>query len=261
MKKIFLAIIYFCASQYLHAQGFLTKGEITYESRVAQFKLMKENEDEGVDNTWLEEMKKQLPEFKTSYYKLTFANNKGIYKFDKWEAKSEKIPEWWRQTDEEKQYYFDFNTDKYAARKSVQGSIYIINDSLPNIQWRLTNETREIAGFTCKKAIGRVLDSIYVFAFYTDDIVFSGGPNGICGLPGAIMGLTIPRLYVSYIATGVSVNNINETAIANITNKKPYTQKTMIAEIDANTKDWFSWGDDKEKNRKERERFLWNLLL
>jgi GLPGLI family protein len=261
MKTIYFFIICLLSSATTKAQAFISKGQITYESRVALMKTLKQEQEDGDESSWFEEIKSTLPEFKTAYYKLTFANQKGIYKFDSWEIKSEKIPEWWRRNDEEKQYFFDFENNRYAARKSVAGSIYIINDSLPNIQWRLTNETRDIAGFTCKKAIGKILDSIYVFAFYTDDIVFSGGPNGIGGLPGAIMGLTIPRLYVSYVATGVTVNNINEASITNITNKKPYTQKSMIAEIDANTKDWFSWGDDKEKNRKQRERFLWNMLL
>jgi GLPGLI family protein len=53
------------------------------------------------------------------------------------------------------------------------------------IEWKLSpNETREFAGFMCRKATGVIFDSVYVFAFYTDEITVSGGPMGLHGLPG-----------------------------------------------------------------------------
>ena len=33
-----------------------------------------------------EMLKENLPQFKTAYYNLTFADNKSIYKFDHWDA-------------------------------------------------------------------------------------------------------------------------------------------------------------------------------
>jgi GLPGLI family protein len=36
-----------------------------------------------------------------------------------------------------------------------------------NYQWRITDETRTIAGFECKKAVTKICDSVYVVAFYT----------------------------------------------------------------------------------------------
>jgi GLPGLI family protein len=61
---------------------------------------------------------------------------------------------------------------------------------------------------------------VYVFAFYTDDIMISGGPCSINGLPGMILGLTIPRLYTSFIATKVAVKKVTATEIIPVKAKK-----------------------------------------
>jgi GLPGLI family protein len=47
---------------------------------------------------------------------------------------------------------------------------------------------------------------MFMYCFFTDDITISGGPCSINGLPGMILGLTIPRLYTSYVATKVDVS-------------------------------------------------------
>ncbi len=95
----------------------------------------------------------------------------------------------------------------------MYGSSIIVQDSIKNIQWKLSNETRMIAGFNCRKATGKIFDSVYVFAFYTDEILIPGGPASINGLPGTILGVTIPRLFTSWIATKVSVTSVAENDI------------------------------------------------
>src|SRR5688572_5179859 len=94
-------------------------------------------------------------------------------------------------------------------QKNVYGSNFNVEDSIPAIQWKLSNENRMIAGFNCRKATGIIMDSVYVFAFFTEEIMIPGGPCSISGLPGMILGLTIPRLYTSYIATKIMVNDVD----------------------------------------------------
>jgi GLPGLI family protein len=69
-------------------------------------------------------------------------------------------------------------------QKQIVGTNFVVEDSIPNIQWKLTNEHREIAGYNCRKAVGKIYDDVYVFAFYTDDIIISGGPCSINKLTG-----------------------------------------------------------------------------
>jgi len=67
----------------------------------------------------------------------------------------------------------------------------------------------------CRKAVGILFDTVTVFAFYTDEIVISGGPEGINGLPGMILGVGIPRLHTTWFATKVSI--LNDGDIKSIT--------------------------------------------
>lgn len=84
---------------------------------------------------------------------------------------------------------------------------YIITDTLNNITWRFTDEYRDIAGFECRRVNGATPDSLYIVAFYTDQIPVSAGPALTSGLPGMILGLAIPEMHIQYWATKVDYTN------------------------------------------------------
>ena len=84
---------------------------------------------------------------------------------------------------------------------------YTITDSLNNITWRFTDEYRNIAGFECRRVNGATPDSLYIVAFYTDQIPVSAGPAFTSGLPGMILGLAIPEMHIQYWATKVDYTN------------------------------------------------------
>jgi GLPGLI family protein len=256
MKKLLFLLAPIIFTTTIQAQQFINKAVIEYEVTTNIKKTM-------WSGSWAEMLKDNMSDFKTAYYNYSFADNKSIYKFSKW-SDNTKIPKWYKENDEENSWYFDFNANKINIQKQIQGTIFIVADSIPFIKWKLTNENREIAGFNCRKAIGKIMDSVYVFAFYTDEITIAGGPCSISGLPGMILGLSIPRLYTSYIATKVSVNNINVAEIKPIASKKNYSYAGLKKVIGERIKDWFSWGDgeeEKEENLKMKNLFLWNAYL
>lgn len=80
---------------------------------------------------------------------------------------------------------------------------YLITDSLSEITWRFSDEYRTIAGYECRRVNGATKDSLYLIAFYTDEIPVSAGPALTHGLPGMILGLVIPEMHVQYWATKV----------------------------------------------------------
>lgn len=84
---------------------------------------------------------------------------------------------------------------------------YILKDSLAEVTWRFTDEYRNIAGFECRRVNGATRDSLYLVAFYTDQIPVSGGPALSHGLPGMILGLAIPEMHIQYWATNVAYHN------------------------------------------------------
>jgi hypothetical protein len=103
-----------------------------------------------------------------------------------------------------------FYQDLKKGTSNVQLEIdekYIISDSLNNITWRFTDEYREIAGFECRRVNGSTPDSLYLVAFYTDQIPVSAGPALSSGLPGMILGLAIPEMHIQYWATKVDYTN------------------------------------------------------
>ncbi len=250
MKKILLFC--FCAGNISlsQAQQFISKAVIEFEVKTNIKKTM------GNDS-WDELMKSQLPDFKTGYYNYIFSNGKSIYKFDHWAE--QKIPSFLRNEDEKNQYYFDHANNKFFMQKSVYGTSFSIEDTIPAIHWKLSNESRVIAGFNCRKAVGIIMDSVYVFAFYTDEIMIPGGPVSISGLPGMVLGLTIPRMYTSYIATRVSLSGVNDAVIVPVASKKYYTQSSFRSALLERSKDWES-SDDPE-SRKWIDQFRWNAFL
>lgn len=252
MKRLFFIISFaFLMIGGSKAQNFISKASIEFEVKTSIKKTM------GSDS-WDEIIKAQMPDFKTGYYLFTFADNKSIYKFSHWDEKN-KIPEWLRNADEENSWYFDHNDSKFNMQKNVFGSKFNVSDSIPVIHWKLSNENRMIAGFNCRKAVGIIMDSVYVFAFFTEEIMIPGGPCSINGLPGMVLGLTIPRLYTSFIATKVMINDVNTATIKPITAKKYYTNLSLRVDLLERSKNWGS-DDDPEQN-KWRDQFRWNALL
>lgn len=253
MKTIYIIItaLFFTISSF--AQQFVDKAVIEFEVSTNLKKMMS-------NRSWDEMMKDNISDLKVSYFNYTFADNKSIFKFDRWSPKT-RVPKHQKEVDEENSWYFDFNTGMMNMQKQIAGTNFVIADSIRKIEWKITNENREIAGYNCRKAVGKIMDNVYVFAFYTDDITISGGPCSISGLPGMILGLTIPRLYTSYIATKVDVSFSNAAEIKPITAKKNYNLTALKSLIEERTKDWFSYGDDKEENERQKNMFIWSAFL
>jgi len=252
MKRIlysFLILLLFTNES--KAQNFINKATIEFEVKTSIKKTM------GT-GMWEEMMKDQMPDFKTGYFQFIFDGDISIYKFNRW-AEGKKMPEFMRKSEEENTWYFDHKVDKFYMQKNIYGSNFNVQDSLPRINWKLSNENRMIAGFNCRKAVGIIMDSVYVFAFFTEEIMISGGPCSINGLPGMVLGLTIPRLYTSYIATKVMINSINTAEIKPTTAKSYYTNATLKTTLLKRSEDWGD-ADDPDRN-KWKEQFLWNAFL
>lgn len=251
--KIIFSILMLVFASSVTAQQFIDKAVVEYEVVSNIQKTM------GND-TWAEMLKENMPKFKTGYYNFTFANNQSVYKFDHWAE--QKIPQFLTKSDEESVWYYNFNNEKYNIQKNVWGSNFNIQDSIPHLEWKLTNENRVIAGFNCRKAVSRIFDSVYVFAFYTDEIIIPGGPCSVNGLPGLILGLTIPRLYTSWIATKVVVNNVDQTAIKPVSAKRNLSIKQLEEALLERTKDWYSSdAGENEEVKQQKARFLWLTML
>lgn len=243
MKKLFIIVLVFAISLASNGQQFIETGMIEFEVRTNNHKTFG-------DGIWAEMWKDKIPQFSTSWYKFTFHDNKGVYKFDRLDERT-KLP-WGNNNAEDNFWFNDYSTGIFTDQKFVFDNTYLLSDSLIKIDWKLVpNETREIVGFNCRKAVGKIFDSVYVFAFYTDEIMISGGPMGIHGLPGMILGITIPRMYTSWIATKLQVNGVNTSIVAPPVKGKKKKATELQDNVIKVTKDWGSWG----------QQMIWNLFL
>lgn len=255
--KLFLlpAVIFFYFQS--SAQQFIDKGTVEYQVKTNVFKTMG-------SGMFADIIKDKIQEFKTAFYTLTFSGDKSTYKFSSWDDGTNQFTRNWNKTDESGLWYFDFKDQNCLIKKDFYSSVINISDSIPRFDWKLVpGESREIAGFNCRKAQAILYDSVYIFAFYTEEITFPGGPAGFYGLPGTILGVTVPRLYTSWIATKVSLTGLNEAAINPGKVKKSMTFKEFTALVTDRTSDMFSSSDaeqDKEL-REMKDKTFWRIRL
>jgi GLPGLI family protein len=114
----------------------------------------------------------------------------------------------------------------------------LVKDTTRKIKWKITGETRDVAGYPCRRANGIMMDSIYVVAFYTEKIHTSGGPESFNGLPGMILEVAVPHENIIWVATKVTDVPINDNAIQAPKKGKPVNNAQLMAILHNLTKDW-----------------------
>ena len=162
---------------------------------------------------WFENMIKNAPDYSSDQFILQFRQNESLYSYDK-KLDDSNFMTWGGEIASKNIVYKDFNTSKMQSEKQFYDLNYVLKDSIKQFNWKLTREFRNIAGFECRRATTIINDSLYVIAFYTDDIQCSSGPESFSGLPGMILGVVMPRLYTTWFATSVDTY-CNEKAVLN----------------------------------------------
>jgi GLPGLI family protein len=234
MKKTLTTITIFLVCIQLNAQvQFINSGKIEFEKKMNQHAPIQDEPE----NIWTAEMLKQMPKFVSDIFELKFTNTKSVYKLAK-ENPTNRYMMWGSKPVDTDATIQDLQNGGTSAQKEIFENTYVIKDSSRNLEWKIADETREIAGFECRKAVTKICDSVYVVAFYTDQIPVSAGPESFGGLPGMILGLAVPRLYTTWFATKVE---LTEPTAADLNPKqkgKQVTRSQLTAELSKGLKDW-----------------------
>lgn len=235
MKNL-VYIIVMLVSPALFAQQnqFITQGKIEYERKTNQYAFM----DEG--NMWEEAAKKNMSKFVTYYYDLFFKGDRTLFKAGR--EPETKQSKFWGVFDSENTILTQLDSSASVTQRSIYNDLYIVTDSLRTVEWKIMPEIRKIAGFDCRKAVGRIMDSIVVIAFYTDEILTNGGPESFNGLPGMIMGLAIPRLHTTWYATKLTLVEVTDKDLVAPKKGKKMTGVTYRSEILNILKEWGEGG-------------------
>jgi GLPGLI family protein len=228
---LFILVLTF-GYQSLRSQNaiFLSTGKIEFEKRINQHALLDEN------NSWTELEKKAISQFKTTYFDLLFTRNKCLYKPGR-EVQT-KDRSWGERPAQENVVYSDLDNGRSVSQKKVFEQLFLVQDSTRRIRWKITDENRVIAGFNCRRANAIIMDSIYVVAFYTDEILAQGGPESFTGLPGMILGVALPHQHVTWFATKVEAIPVSDAQVAPPAKGKKVDNATLYQTLKEVMKDW-----------------------
>jgi GLPGLI family protein len=217
MKKAFLLISAAMGISALQAQ--IKEGTIVYERKI--------NTHRNMPN---EQMRAMVPEFRISKHLLIFSDSISVYRM---------IPE----NEDPDQFaggagagggggvrmsftmggsndagdlYKNFTQSKSILSSELAGKSYLVVDSITQQPWKLTNETKQILGYTCLKATRKITvqaapmrmmvingpggntnrdtsrpqpREIELVAWYAQDIASPVGPENHGQLPGVILEL------------------------------------------------------------------------
>lgn len=221
-------------------QAFVPYGKITFEKRINIQRSMAELDIP-------DEAKAKVEKYSITAWELLFNETSSLYR-------SQKVEDYQSKS----QIYTDFKHNNRVIKRTIFDETYLLPDTIVCTDWKITHDIRTIAGYDCRKAIARINDTVYVVAFYTDEILLRVGPEGFTRLPGMILGLAIPRYNTTWFATKVeSFVNLSTEIIAPTKGKRLQTEKEKTKLIEVVTR----FFPDKKEKAAEAKRYLYGFTL
>jgi len=211
MRKIFLALtVILAAISSSFAQ--VKEGKLIFERKITMYRMITDPE-----------MRARIPEFRTEKFELLFNEQASMFKT----IPEEEAPDPFANSGgggerggmrfnfrmPETATYTDIpNQMQYEARSLFEKDFLIVDSLKPN-KWKLSDETKTIAKFVCKKATTMITPQqmnmrfggggrnrnnpdtaapvkpkeVELVVWYTESIPVSVGPDAYAGLPGAIL--------------------------------------------------------------------------
>lgn len=236
MSRLLFFFLVLTAAGSVNAQSntiFISQGKIEFERSVNVYAQIS-NDDEG---EWTDLLKKMSTHFKTTYFDLLFHKNKSLYRPGR-ESTDKDNSFLLQPPAQDNTIYADLDNENAISQKNIFDDLFLVQDSLRRIKWKITTETRNISGFSCRRANAIIMDSIYVVAFYTDEILASGGPESFTGLPGMILGVSLPHEHISWFATKVEAIPISDAQLTPPAKGKKTDNAALKETIQKSLKNW-----------------------
>ena len=233
MKSILttIACLFFITASLIAQHRIIKSGTIEFEKSVNTFAIIKKmygSNMQGFSAQAFEQYQKSQPQFKVLKSVLTFNDTKSLYTPVVEDNFGNNFFGTLPQTVQRNTIYTDLLNHISTNQKAFFEETFLLKDTVRKINWKITDETREVAGYTCRRANAIILDSIYVVAFYTNDIHVSGGPESFTGLPGMILELALPHDNVIWRAVKVNEEPVPVASIVPAKKGKPVNHKQFM---------------------------------
>lgn len=202
-------------------------------SYVISYEITKDLGDQllQVPEQFREQVKAQLaaPEF----FELTITGNESIYenvasKLNKDEELTSKsnvqVIAVGGGMSKKSKVYINQKQKSYIKGINVLDKDFLIKSNLPQFDWKITSETKQIGDITVQKATSTMKNGEMVEAWYAPELPFPLGPDTYGGLPGLIVELK--TLIFHCIATGVQKSDIK--AITPPSKGKKVTEEELV---------------------------------
>ena len=246
MKTILsiIACIMLTVSVQAQTKKVITSGTIEFEKRINMYASTKKYLGDKVSaqtQQFFDQWKASAPQFATLKSTLVFNNETSLFTPIQPTTPIKNLVG----NPLAKQFntvYTDMRTGSNIMSKEIYGDLFLVKDSVRKITWRLTDETQDVAGYTCRRANGLILDSVYVVAFYTDKIWMSSGPESFSGLPGMILKVALPYENVIWTATKVTTDEVPITTIVPPKKGDVITNKLLHEKLKVAMKNWGAQG-------------------
>lgn len=198
----------------------ITSGKIVFERKTNLYKKFK-NED------WVKDWVKESDHTKVDEFELFFNDSLSVFKPVESEEKENNS---WLTS--KNTVYQNLKINYRYSIIDVWRNLIYVTDSLHIRKWKITENKRNIGGYNCRKAVWQQNDSTRIYAWYSDEISTSAGPESFCGLPGMILGLATEDGGVIYFAKSIEPGKQEITALVPPkTKEKVYPSSELRAKL------------------------------
>lgn len=170
----------------------VTSVKIIYERKTNLFKKYKGERTKD----WIKEENK----IKIDVFELIVSDSLSVFKPQESDIREQM--DWLTQKNTT---YQNLNSRTRFLIKNMWGEELYLKDSIIKRSWKISDGTRKIAGYNCRKAIWQANDSAKIYAWFSFDLTPSVGPESYTGLPGTILGLATEDGGVIYFAKKIEL--------------------------------------------------------
>ncbi len=217
IKKLFFLLFLSCCT--LNSVAQISSAKITFERKINLYKKFK-NKDWAL--RWIKEEEK----IKIEYFELFISDTCSYFR----PQESELRENYSWMTSKNTVYQYPSKNSRYLI-KNMWGEELHLTDSLQKRNWQITESTRKIAGYQCRKAVWQANDSVRIYAWFSYDLIPSSGPESFNGLPGTILGLANEDGGIVYFAKKVELIKPEASLFIPPKKKKIYTVSELKAQL------------------------------
>jgi len=239
---ILIIILLSITSNLTFGQGvhFTSSGVVEYQKTVNVYAILKRQVNTSNESSYkpmLLQYQKSHPQFKTLNSSLIFTNEKTIFT----PIPEEVAPVIFLGTDailnQNNTTFTNLKEQVVISEKKIFEKTYLLKDKIRKIRWKITDETRTIASYPCRRA-NALVDSMYVVAFFTEQIPVSGGPESFTGLPGMILQLALPHENITWMAIKVTESSVAPKSMAIPARGTLVNRSALYETINETIKNW-----------------------